>query len=159
MGGKAERRKGGRSAERVLLRSSRGIMVPSDRSNFADSPPMMPYQRWKAWEVSHELVLAIYRETRGWPDEERYGLVSQARRAAVSVVTNLAEGSARRGGRELKRFLDFRLGSLAELSCLLQIARDLGHLPEERWTALNSLRDYAGKLVYGLARSVADPAP
>jgi four helix bundle protein len=120
---------------------------------------MMPYQRWKAWEVSHELVLAIYRETRGWPDEERYGLVSQARRAAVSVVTNLAEGSARRGGRELKRFLDFSLGSLAELSCLLQIARDLGHLPEERWTALNSLRDYAGKLVYGLARSVADPAP
>jgi four helix bundle protein len=120
---------------------------------------MMPYQRWKAWEVSHELVLAIYRETRGWPDEERYGLVSQARRAAVSVVTNLAEGSARRGGREFKRFLDFSLGSLAELSCLLRIARDLGHLSEERWAALDSLRDYAGKLVYGLARSVAGPAP
>jgi four helix bundle protein len=115
---------------------------------------MMPYERWKAWEVSHALVLAIYRETRCWPDEEKYGLVSQARRAAVSVVTNLAEGSARRGARELRRFLDISLGSLAELSCLLRIARDLGHLPEERWTPLNNLRDSAGKLVYGLARAV-----
>jgi four helix bundle protein len=54
---------------------------------------MMPYERWKAWEKSHELVLAIYMETRTWPSEERYGLVAQARRAAVSVPANLAEGS------------------------------------------------------------------
>jgi four helix bundle protein len=120
---------------------------------------MMPYERLKAWEVSHQLVLAVYLETRRWPDEERYGLVSQARRAAVSVVANLAEGSARRGGRELKRFLDISLGSLAEVSCLLRIAKDLGYLPGERWKPLNDLRDRAGKLIYGLARAVARPLP
>ena len=77
---------------------------------------MMPYERLKAWETAHQLVLAVYRETRGWPSEERFGLTAQARRAAVSVTSNLAEGSARLGGRELRRFADIGLGSLAELS-------------------------------------------
>src|SRR5689334_6620168 len=109
---------------------------------------MMPCERLKAWEIAHQLVLAVYGETRGWPAEERYCLVAQARRAAISVASNLAEGSSRLGGRELRRFADIALGSLAELSSLLRIARDLGYLPRERWDALNALRDSAGKLVY-----------
>src|ERR1043166_4529426 len=118
---------------------------------------MMPYERLKAWETAHQLVLAVYRETRGWPSEERFGLTAQARRAAVSVTSNLAEGSARLGGRELRRFADIALGSLAELASLLWTARDLGYLPKERWAALNALRDSAGKLVYGLARALSKP--
>src|ERR1043166_7925675 len=97
---------------------------------------MMPYERLKAWETAHQLVLAVYRETRGWPSEERFGLTAQARRAAVSVTSNLAEGSARLGGRELRRFADIGVGSLAELSNLLRIARDLRYISEERWKAL-----------------------
>ena len=137
----------------------RGFPVIPLSSGQAVFPGMMPYERLKAWEVSHHLVLAVYLETRRWPDEERYGLVSQARRAAVSVVASLAEGSARRGGRELKRFLDISLGSLAEVSCLLRIANDLGYLPQDRWKPLNDLRDRTGKLIYGLARAVARPLP
>jgi len=115
---------------------------------------MMPYERWKAWERSHELVLAIYQETRQWPAEERYGLTAQARRATVSVTANLAEGSARLGGREFRRFADIALGSLSELSCLLRIARDLGYLSQPDWARLDELRDGAGKLVFGLARAM-----
>jgi four helix bundle protein len=118
---------------------------------------MMPYEKWKAWEKSHDLVLAIYMETRHWPAEERYGLVAQARRAAVSVPANLAEGSARLGGRELRRFADIGLGSLAELSCLLRIARDLGYLSPDEWARLDALRDSAGKLLFGLARAIGKP--
>ena len=117
----------------------------------------MPFQRLKAWEVSHRLVLGVYAESRRWPAEERYCLVVQARRAAVSVTSNLAEGSARLGGRELRRFADIALGSLAELASLLWTARDLGYMPKERWAALNALRDSAGKLVYGLARALSKP--
>jgi len=114
---------------------------------------MIPFRRLKAWETSHHLVLAIYTETRRWPADERFGLIAQARRAAVSVTLNLAEGSARLGGRELRRFADIGLGSLAELCALLQIALDLGYLAPEEWQRLEDLRNLAGKLVYGLARS------
>jgi four helix bundle protein len=116
---------------------------------------MIPFRRLKAWEASHHLVLAIYQESRRWPSDERFGLIAQARRAAVSVTLNLAEGSARLGGRELRRFADIGLGSLAEVSALLQIALDLGYLSTEDWQRLDDLRNFAGKLVYGLARSVA----
>ena len=114
---------------------------------------MMPYERLKAWQKAHELVLAIYTETELWPPRELYGLISQARRAAVSVPNNLAEGTARLGGRELRRFADIGLGSLSELSYLLRLARDLGFTTPERWECLNALRDHTGKLVYGLALS------
>lgn len=119
---------------------------------------MIPFRRLKAWEVSHQLLLAIYTETRRWPSDERFGLISQARRAAVSVVCNLAEGSSRLGGRELRRFADISLGSLAEISCLLQVAVDLGYTSPEEWQRLDELRNSAGKLVFGLARSVARPS-
>ena len=118
---------------------------------------MMPYERLKAWHASHALVLAIYKETGSWPVEERYGLISQARRAVVSVTDNLAEGSARLGGKELRRFADIALGSLAELHT--RIARDLGFCSQEDWTRLDELRNQAGKLVYGLARAVGKRKP
>jgi len=90
--------------------------------------------------------------------EERYGLTVQARRAAVSVAANLAEGSARLGGRELRRFADISLGSLSELSCLLRIARDLKYLSPEEFARLDEMRNSAGKVVLGLARAVGVPS-
>jgi four helix bundle protein len=113
----------------------------------------MPYERFHAWQRAHDLVLAIYASTRDWPVEERYGLTIQARRAAVSVSANLAEGSARLGGRELRRFADISLGSLSELSCLLRIARDLEYLSHEEFVRLDEKRNSAGKVLFGLARA------
>ena len=87
---------------------------------------MVPYERFEAWQRCHELTRAIYLATATWPRSEIYGLVAQARRAAASAATNIAEGSAKRGRREFRRYLDIALGTLSELSYLLRLARDLG---------------------------------
>jgi four helix bundle protein len=99
-------------------------------------------------------VLAIYRITSGWPTREQYGLTSQARRAAYSITANIAEGAAKRGQRDFRRFLDISLGSIAELSYILRLARDLGYLKSEMWGEIEALRDHAGRLTWGLYRSL-----
>lgn len=100
----------------------------------------------------------MYAATRDWPAKEQYGLTSQARRACYSAAANIAEGSAKRGGREFRRFLDISLGSLSELSYILLLARDLGYLKPEGWGELEALRDHAGRLTWGLYRAVDDKA-
>ncbi|MGH7586920.1 MAG: four helix bundle protein [Gemmatimonadales bacterium] len=87
-----------------------------------------PHERFRAWQLGHDLVLAVYRATSGWPMEERFGLVTQARRAAVSAQLNLVEGAAGRGPGDFARFLDNANGSLADLEYALRLARDLGHI-------------------------------
>jgi four helix bundle protein len=77
------------------------------------------------WKKGHELALLIYRLTKSFPTEEKYGLVSQMRRSSVSVTSNLAEGFGRRGKADKKRFYDMSIGSLYELENQLFIARDV----------------------------------
>ena len=115
---------------------------------------MMPYERWEAWQVSHRLVRRIYLATQKWPKFELYGLTSQTRSAAFSVPVNIAEGSAKRGSRELRRFLDISLGSLSELAYCLRLARDLEYLSEEDWVEIDDERNRAGKLLWGLYEAV-----
>jgi four helix bundle protein len=116
------------------------------------------YESLKSWIASHELTLAVYRMTLSWPSHEQYGLVSQARRAAYSIAANIAEGSARKGKREFRRFLNVSLGSLSELSYVLRLARDLDYLKADKWGEIEALRDHAGRLTWGLYRSL-DAAP
>jgi four helix bundle protein len=113
-----------------------------------------PHERLEACEAAHPLTLAVYRATDGFPPSERYGITSQLRRAAVAIPANLADGSAKRGRREWRRFLDIALGSIGELTYLLRLARDLGYLTPEHWTQLEAARDRVGKLVWGLYRVV-----
>ncbi len=117
---------------------------------------MLPYERFEAWQRCHELILEVYRVTKTFPQDEQFGLTSQSRRAAFSAAANIAEGSARRGPGELRRFLDISLGSLSELSYALRVARDLGFLADEDWRTLVILRDHAGKLTWGLYRAVSN---
>lgn len=79
------------------------------------------------WTASIDLVEAVYALTARWPDHERFGLTAQARRAATSVPSNIAEGAARRGTAELVQFLHVASGSLAELDTQLEVARRLGY--------------------------------
>ena len=74
---------------------------------------MVPYERFDAWKMSHQLALRVHWLTANWPVQERYGLTAQIRRAALSAPTNIAEGSAKRGPREFRRYLDISLGSLS----------------------------------------------
>jgi four helix bundle protein len=110
----------------------------------------MPYEKFQAWKVAHQLALEVYRVTERWPSSERYQLTAQTRRAALSAPTNIAEGAAKRGVREFRRYLDISLGSLSELSYLLRFSRDRGILGNEAFDALSKLRDQAGILTWRL---------
>ena len=112
------------------------------------------HQGLRSWVACHELVLAVYRVTAAWPKPEQYGLIAQARRAAFSAAANIAEGSAKRGAREFRRFLDTSLGSLAELSYILLLAKDLGYLKSGERGEVEAMRDHAGRLTWGLYRAI-----
>ena len=86
---------------------------------------------FKVWQRSHALVLQVYQLTKTLPTDERYGLVSQLRRAALSVPTNIAEGTKREGGQDYARFLNIAEGSLVETEYLLMVTRDLGYASRE----------------------------
>ena len=83
----------------------------------------------KVWQASIQLVKEIYVVTKAFPNEETYGLVSQMRRSAISVPSNIAEGAARGGTKEFIHFLGVARGSLSELETQLHISRELGYVP------------------------------
>jgi four helix bundle protein len=116
---------------------------------------MLPYERLTAWQLCYDLALEVYRSTAGFPKHELYGVTSQARRAAFSAAANIAEGSAKRGAREFRRFLDIAIGSLAELAFILRLARDLEYLTSDQWNRLDELRRRAGFLTWRLYRSIS----
>jgi four helix bundle protein len=95
------------------------------------------YRQLLVWKRAHTLALDVYRATQRFPTEERYGLTAQLRRAAVSVVSNIAEGSGRLGDREHIRFLRIARGSVSEVECQLLLSRDLGYLGSSAWTVLD----------------------
>ena len=118
----------------------------------------MRYERFRAWHAAHALALQIYRMTDCWPGRERFGLTIQLRRAALSAPTNIAEGAAKRGPREFRRFLDTALGSLSEVSYLLRFSRDYGILSQEDWSAVEGLRSEVGRLTWRLYLAVSQQA-
>ena len=102
---------------------------------------MRPFQTLAVWQRAHELTLDVHRVTRAYPAEERYGLISQTRRAAASVPANIAEGCGKGTMPELRHSVDLAGGSLNELEYWFLLGRDLGLLSANRYEDLN------GKLV------------
>src|ERR1051326_1195511 len=99
---------------------------------------MQDFRRLAVWTKAHQLTIAIYEATRDFPKEEKFALISQLRRAAASIPTNLAEGCGRSGDPELRRFADMAMGSASEVEYLLLLASDLGMLERTRHDKLNS---------------------
>lgn len=120
---------------------------------------MMPYEKLRAWEKCHELVLKTYRCTQRWPKEETYGLISQVRRATYSAAANIVEGAAKRGVNEYRRFLDMAVASLHEVSYILRVAKDLGLGAKEELVQLEKLRESAGKLTWRLYEAIGGRSP
>jgi four helix bundle protein len=89
---------------------------------------MRPHERLEVWQTAVDFVVTIYKETEGFPKEERFGLTSQIRRAAVSVAANIAEGAGRDSAREFGHFLSNAQGSVSELATELLIAHRLSFL-------------------------------
>jgi len=99
---------------------------------------MRNYRDLVVWEKAHLLTLAIYKNTRAFPNDERFGLTSQMRRASVSIAANLAEGCGRRSDGEMGRYIQIAMGSGAELSYHLLLARDLGLLEVDSYQCLDA---------------------
>lgn len=99
---------------------------------------MRNYRDLQVWRKAHNLTLATYAVTRKFPAEERFGLTAQIRRSCCSIPANLAEGCGRRSDGEMGRFIQIAMGSGAELSYHLLLARDLEFLPKDDYARLDS---------------------
>lgn len=98
---------------------------------------MKDFRDLQVWQKAHQLALAVYSTTAGFPREEQYGMTSQIRRSAASIPANLAEGCGRGGDGDLKRFLEIAMGSASELEYHLLLAKDLTMLPGPDHAKLN----------------------
>jgi four helix bundle protein len=112
------------------------------------------YRDLIAWQKAMDLVEGTYRASRKFPKEELYGLVSQIRRAAVSIPSNIAEGEGRGNPREFGHFLRVAHGSLRELETQTLIAQRLTYAEEAEATELLGLAGEVGRLITGLIRSL-----
>lgn len=122
---------------------------------------MRDFQQLEVWQLSHELTLAMYSATVGFPDHERYGLVSQLRRAMVSIEANIAEGAGKKTDADFARFLQIAFGSANEVGCELLIARDLHYLTEIQYehlvAKLWSVKKMLTRFIQYLERKAQNP--
>ncbi len=112
------------------------------------------YEDLEVWQKGVEVVEAIYRLTVDYPDSERFGLVSQLRRAAVSIPSNIAEGWGRGRGRDFRRFLIMSRGSVYEVKTQLLISMRLGYLDADTHASSRSQLDQVGKMLNGLIKTL-----
>ena len=110
----------------------------------------------KAWILADNLVVLVYRMTKSFPKEETYGLVSQMRRSAISVASNIVEGCARESKKDNLRFLYIALASLTELEYHFHISKRLNYLDENCFRELRSLQKETAYALDGLIKSVQD---
>lgn len=110
------------------------------------------FEDLEVWQRAHKLVLEIYKITRTFPREEKFGLTSQMRRAGVSIAANIAEGFKKRGTKDKTNFYNIAQGSLEELRYYLILCRDLGYL-DSNTDAMDNL-DAVGRMLHGLIHSI-----
>ncbi len=106
------------------------------------------------WQKSHNLVLEIYKLTRYFPKEERYGLVSQLRRSTISVATNIVEGFKRKSRKDYAHFISIADGSLEEAKYQILLIKDLGYIKEEDFFKLNNMCDEIGRMLCGFYKKL-----
>lgn len=112
-----------------------------------------PHKKLDVWKLSIALSTMVYRLTANFPSAERFGLVSQMRRAAVSIPSNLAEGAARSSDNEFRNFLSIARSSLSELDTQLDLSQELGFITETTRSQIDGLLTRVDKMLYGLYRS------
>jgi four helix bundle protein len=130
-------------------------MVNGQNSATEELETMRPHQKLEAWLRAIELVIDVYKGTEHFPKEERYGLTSQLRRAAVSIPANIAEGAGRHSKKEFAHFLSNSQGSASELETELIIAFRLGYIEQATFAKLTVQVERIGRLITGLTRHVS----
>ncbi|MGH2348326.1 MAG: four helix bundle protein [bacterium] len=108
------------------------------------------YEKLDVWKLTHALALEIFRTSEQFPRREQFGITMQLRRAAVSIPTNLAEGSARHYHQEFLHFCGIARGSMAEVHYLLRFILDLGWFSTETYEKYSVEYDHAGRMLNSL---------
>jgi len=112
------------------------------------------FEELEVWQRAHELTLLVYELTKRFPREERFGLVSQMRRASSSVATNIAEGFGRRSTKELVRSLRISNGEVEETRYFALLARDLKYIGQDEANRVGQLCGSVSQLLSALGRSL-----
>lgn len=115
---------------------------------------MKDFRQLKVWEKSHQLALAVYKETKKFPKEELYGLTSQIRRASMSIPTNIAEGCGRNTDAEFARFLQIAMGSASETEYQLILALDLEFLSKGSYEKLHNEVEEVKRMLASLLKTL-----
>lgn len=115
------------------------------------------YEDLEVWKFAHRAVLETYRIPRGYPSDERYGLVTQMSRSAVSVAANIAEGFGRRQPRDKIKFYNYSQGSVEELSYYFRVSKDLGYVAD--CGEVGGLLDSTGRMLKRLVQKTAGGLP
>lgn len=126
---------------------------PGDSASASESVPRS-HRDLRVWQLAMALTETVYKLSLGWPKHELYGLVSQARRASVSVAANLAEGAGRRTSGEFQQFTGVARGSLAELETLLILSVRLGYTAPQTADHILSDVNEVGRMLSGLMSSL-----
>jgi len=108
-----------------------------------------------AWKEAHKLVLLIYRHTKSFPEEEKFGLTNQIRRATVSITSNIAEGFGRSTQKDKINFYVMAKSSLFEVQSQLMIAKDLGYITKDVFSGIADVSVVVSRLLAGLSKSAA----
>jgi len=113
---------------------------------------MKPHQKLIVWELSVQFVKEIYLITGSFPEKERFGIISQIQRSAISISANIAEGAGRQSSKEFIHFLYIALGSLSELDTLIILSQSIGYITQTEGQILQAKLDRIAKLLGGLIR-------
>jgi four helix bundle protein len=117
---------------------------------------MRDFHSLVVWQKSHALTLEVYKITKRFPDDERFGLVSQLRRSSASVPANLAEGCGRGGEAEFARFVQIATGSAAEVEYHILLAKDLSYIGEDDFLLLSGSIQEIKRMLASLLRTVRE---
>lgn len=112
------------------------------------------FKELKVWEKAHKLTLEVYHVTRNFPSEERYGLVSQMRRAAISIPANIAEGVKKKTTRDFLHFLNIAQSSLEELKYYFELSVDLKYINQRVYEEMLMNANEVGAMLAGLCKSL-----
>jgi four helix bundle protein len=115
---------------------------------------MQNYKDLIVWQKAHENVLLIYSQTKGFPNEEQFGITSQIRRAAVSIPTNIAEGTGKSTKKDFANYLQSALGSTQEVEYLLLLSNELGYINKDQYLKINSLTNEVKAMLISLIKKV-----
>jgi four helix bundle protein len=115
---------------------------------------MSDYKKLKVWETAHKFTIDIYKITKGFPEDEKYGLISQIRRSVSSISTNIVEGCGQLGNGNLIRFLGIARGSAFEVEYQLLLSKDLGYININEFSVLNERIKSIIRMINNLIKSL-----